>query len=74
MAIPSNSKPEGQPHLRRTRAVAEEQADAWRLIRGLHVAIDEQVFNHAKAQAYLSGLPWPEFVERVLKASNPIKQ
>lgn len=40
--------------------------------RIVHVAVSEKVFNHAKAQAFLSGVPWPSFVEQVLADSNPI--
>ena len=38
--------------------------------RVVHVAVPELVFNHAKAQAYLSGLRWPDFVSRLLKESK----
>ncbi len=39
--------------------------------RIVHVAVNEKVFNHAKAQAYLSGIPWPKFVEKLLAESVP---
>lgn len=42
--------------------------------RVVHVAVPEKVFNHAKAQAYLSGLSWPKFVERLLSESTPIQE
>lgn len=41
--------------------------------RVVYVAVPEQVFNHAKAQAYLSGLAWPQFVEKLLEQSTPIR-
>ena len=41
--------------------------------RIVHVAVPEQVFNHAKAQAYISGLPWPRFVEKLLEEATPVK-
>lgn len=40
--------------------------------RFVHVAVPEKVFNHGKAQAYLSGLTWPKFIERLLADSKPI--
>lgn len=42
--------------------------------RVVHVAVPERVFNHAKAQAYLSGLSWPQFIERLLSESTPIQE
>ena len=39
--------------------------------RVVHVAVPEEVFNHAKAQAYLSGIRWPEFVARLLSEARP---
>ena len=42
--------------------------------RVVHVAVPERVFNHAKAQAYLSGLSWPKFIERLLSESRPIRE
>jgi hypothetical protein len=39
--------------------------------RALYVAVPEQAFNHAKAQAYLSGMPWKEFIRRLLSESKP---
>lgn len=41
--------------------------------RIVHVAVSEQIFNHAKAQAYLSGLPWPRFVEKLLEHATPVR-
>ena len=35
--------------------------------RVLHVIIPEVVFNHANAQAFLSGIPWQEFVTETLR-------
>jgi len=58
-AIPQNQSPE--PKGRRT---AKGHAKSG--CRIVHVAVPEPIFNHAKAQAYLSGLPWPRFVERIL--------
>ena len=34
--------------------------------RILHVSIPESIFNHAKAQAYLSGIPWTRFIQKLL--------
>ena len=42
--------------------------------RVVHVAVPENVFNHAKAQAYLSGVKWPKFVELLLSNSTPLEQ
>lgn len=39
--------------------------------RVVHVSVPEVTFNHAKAQAYLSGMRFPEYVERVLKEGRP---
>ena len=40
--------------------------------RIVHVSVPESTFNHAKAQAYLSGISWPNFVEQLLRDSKPI--
>ena len=41
--------------------------------RVVHVPVPESIFNHAKAQAYLSGVRFAEFVATVLKDSKPIE-
>ncbi len=40
--------------------------------RVVHIVFPEKVFNHAKAQAFLSGIPWTHFVERLLAESTVI--
>jgi len=42
--------------------------------RVVHVAVPESVFNHAKAQAYLSNLPWTKFIERLLSEARPFRE
>lgn len=42
--------------------------------RVLHVILKEEIFNRAKAHAYLSGLPFPEFVARQLAQSTPLSR
>lgn len=42
--------------------------------RVVHVTVSEKVFNHAKAQAYLSGLSWKEYIERLLSEAKPLDQ
>lgn len=39
--------------------------------RTVHVHVPESIFNHAKAQAYLSGLRFAEFVAKLLSDSRP---
>ncbi len=39
--------------------------------RVLHVIVPEPIFNHVKAQAYLSGMRFPEYVARFLKEALP---
>lgn len=39
--------------------------------RTVHVAVPESIFNHAKAQAYLSGLRFAVFVARLLSEAQP---
>ncbi len=39
--------------------------------RTVHVPVPESIFNHAKAQAYLSGLRFAEFVARLLSEARP---
>ena len=39
--------------------------------RTVHVAVPESIFNHAKAQAYLSGLRFAVFVARLLSEARP---
>ena len=39
--------------------------------RAVYVAVPEATFNHAKAQAYLSGMRWSAFVNRLLSESTP---
>ena len=39
--------------------------------RVLHVIVPEPIFNHVKAQAYLSGMRFPEYVARYLEEASP---
>lgn len=39
--------------------------------RTVHVPVPESIFNHAKAQAYLSGLRFAVFVARLLSEARP---
>lgn len=39
--------------------------------RVLHVIVPESIFNHVKAQSYLSGLRFPEYVARFLEEAWP---
>ena len=41
--------------------------------RVVHVPVPESIFNHAKAQAYLSGLRFAVFVAKVLSDAVPYK-
>lgn len=41
--------------------------------RVVHVPVPETIFNHAKAQAYLSGLRFAVFVAQVLRDARPYK-
>ena len=40
-------------------------------LRVVYVRVPEPVFNFAKAQAYLSGMAWPNYVARLLKDARP---
>ena len=42
--------------------------------RVVHVSVPEVVFNHGKAQAYLSGIPWAKFIEHLIENSQPINK
>ena len=39
--------------------------------RVLHVLLPEEVFNHVKAQAALSGMAFKEYLERFLREAKP---
>ena len=39
--------------------------------RTVHVPVPESIFNHAKAQSYLSGLRFAEFVAKLLSEARP---
>ena len=39
--------------------------------RTVHVAVPESIFNHAKAQAYLSGMRFAVFVAKLLSEARP---
>lgn len=39
--------------------------------RVVHVPVPETIFNHAKAQAYLSGMRFAVFVAQVLRDARP---
>ncbi len=41
--------------------------------RVLHVIVPEDVFNHAKAQAFLSGIPWRDFVTETLRRCEQVE-
>jgi len=40
-------------------------------VRVVYVRVPERIFNHAKAQSYLSGMPWDAYVAKVLVESGP---
>ena len=42
--------------------------------RVLHVIVPEQTFNHVKAQSYLSGMRFPEYVARFLEEAWPYRE
>ena len=35
--------------------------------RVVHVAVPDEVFNHAKAQSFLFGMPWSKFITETLR-------
>ena len=39
--------------------------------RVLYVRVPEPIFNFAKAQAYLSGMAWPDYVAKLLEEARP---
>lgn len=39
--------------------------------RTVYAHVPVPTFNHAKAQAYLSGLPWPKYVAWLLSEAKP---
>jgi hypothetical protein len=62
------------PNQSRTKPTTSNRTQSGRASPGcrvVHVAVPEEVFNHAKAQAYLSGIRWPEFVARLLSEARP---
>lgn len=40
--------------------------------RVVHVTVPAKVFNHGKAQAYLSEVSWAYFIEHLIANSQPI--
>ena len=40
-------------------------------VRVVHVRVPEPTFNFAKAQAYLSGMDWPDYVAKLLEEARP---
>ncbi len=40
-------------------------------VRVVYVRVPERIFNHAKAQSYLSGMAWPDYVAKVLEEAGP---
>lgn len=42
--------------------------------RVLHVVLPEHIFNHAKAQAYLSGIRFSDYVALSLADAGPIQR
>ena len=42
--------------------------------RVVHVIVPERLFNYAKAQAYLSGLRFPDYVARLLDEARPFPE
>ncbi|KKL47595.1 hypothetical protein LCGC14_2333950 [marine sediment metagenome] len=40
-------------------------------MRVVYVRVPEIIFNHAKAQSYLSGMAWPDYVAKVLEEAGP---
>jgi hypothetical protein len=56
-------QPEGRPQEREDRLPAG--------YRVLHVIVPERVFNHVKAQAALSGMPFKTYMEHFLQDAVP---
>ncbi|QDT90173.1 hypothetical protein Pan161_18230 [Gimesia algae] len=61
-----------QPTVKQTGSNRTKEGHAVSGCRIVHVSVPESTFNHAKAQAYLSGISWSTFVELLLKNSKPI--
>ena len=51
-----------------TRTASSRLPSGFRVV---HVPVPESIFNHAKAQAYLSGLRFAVFVAKVLSDAGP---
>lgn len=51
-----------------TRSASSRLPSGFRVV---HVPVPESIFNHAKAQAYLSGLRFAVFVAKVLADAGP---
>ena len=39
--------------------------------RVVYVRVPEIIFNHAKAQSYLSNMAWPDYVAKLLEEARP---
>lgn len=51
-----------------TRSASSRLPPGFRVV---HVPVPETIFNHAKAQAYLSGLRFAVFIAKVLSDAGP---
>lgn len=40
-------------------------------MRVVYVRVPEFIFNHAKAQSYLSNMAWPDYVAKLLEEARP---
>lgn len=66
--------PDAQNSFIKDQALSPSRTASSRLPSGfrvVHVPVPESIFNHAKAQAYLSGLRFAVFVAKVLSDSGP---
>lgn len=66
--------PDAQNSFIKDQALSPKRTASSRLPSGfrvVHVPVPESIFNHAKAQAYLSGLRFAVFVAKVLSNAGP---
>ncbi|WP_417739145.1 hypothetical protein [Rosistilla oblonga] len=67
MNAPESSRDDNSPKIRNGREADGKPSKGFRIV---HVAVPDQVFNQAKAQAFLAGKTWTEFVTDTLKSTT----
>ncbi|GAA4455865.1 hypothetical protein [Novipirellula rosea] len=71
----SENENNGKNPKKQDQTMSKENGAGRKVAKGhrvVHVIVPEKVFNHAKAQAFLSEISWTTFISETLRQCKPI--